>query len=180
MRPSILGALWVLVAYSLFIVAAALVTVLNDRYWGLPLVPVVSGPLHAAPVAAALALAVFGVNVLGTRARALREVERELAEAVRPLMGLGPWPLAVASGVAEEWVFRGLLMPFVGVWAQGLVFGLLHWPGSRRLWPWTLWTIVMGWVLGALTLHFGALWPAMLTHGLINGLSLSRLSKTEP
>jgi membrane protease YdiL (CAAX protease family) len=179
MRASVAGALWVLVAYSLFIVIAALVTVLNDRFWGLPLVPVFGGPIHAAPVAVVLALTVFGLNVLATRAGSLRAVERELAEAVRPLTGLGPWPLAVASGVAEEWVFRGLLMPFAGLWLQGLVFGLLHWPGNRRLWPWTLWTIVMGWALGALTLHFGALWPAMLTHALINGLSLTRLSKTE-
>lgn len=179
MRASRAGALWVLFAYSLFIVAAALVTVLNDRYWDLPLMPVFGGPIRAAPVAAALALVVFGVNVAATRARALREVERELAEAVRPLMGFGPWPPAVASGVAEEWIFRGLLMPFAGLWLQGLVFGLLHWPGNRRLWPWTLWTIVMGWVLGALTLHFGVLWPAMLTHALINGLSLTRLSKTD-
>jgi len=176
-RPSVAGALWVLFAYSLFIVGAGLVSALNTRHWGAPLVPVTGGSPWAGVAAVILAVLVVGVNVLAVRWRPLGVVQAELAAAVRPLLGLGPWPLAVASGVAEEWVFRGILMPFAGPWLQGLIFGLLHWPASRRLWPWTLWAVVMGWLLGALTLQAGALWPAMLAHALINGVSLTRLSK---
>ncbi len=178
--PSVAGALWVLLAYSLFIVGAGLVAALNARYWGAPLVPVAGGTPWAGVAAVALAALVVGTNSLAVRWRPLGEVQAELASAVRPLLGLGPWPLALVSGVAEEWVFRGILMPFVGLWFQGLVFGVLHWPAVRRLWPWTLWAVVMGWLLGALTEYAGALWPAMLTHALINGLSLTRLSKMPP
>ncbi len=180
MTESRTGALWVLFVYSIFIVSAAVVTALNGRYWGAPLIPVLGGPPIAGVVAGALGVGIFLLNVASTRLAVMRSLEGELAELVRPLMGLGPWPLALASGVAEEWIFRGLLMPFVGLWLQGLIFGLLHWPGSRRLWPWTLWTICMGWLLGALTLHFEVLWPAMFTHALINGLSLTRLSRLAP
>jgi len=180
MKPSLRGGLAVLFLYSIFIVAAGVITALNARFWGAPLFPVWGGPAHYGLVAVVLGVGIFGINVAGARLGPLRALELELAEMVQPLMGLGPWPLALASGVAEEWVFRGLLMPFVGLWLQGLIFGLLHWPGRSSLWPWTLWTIGMGWLLGALTLYTGALWPAMLTHALINGLSLSRLSRLAP
>ncbi|PKN44108.1 MAG: hypothetical protein CVU59_12520 [Deltaproteobacteria bacterium HGW-Deltaproteobacteria-17] len=180
MKAPVWGALAVLFTYSIFIVAAGVVTALNQQFWGAPLIPVLGGPAHAGLIAVMLGVGIFGINVVGAMLGPLRDLELELAEMVRPLMGLGPWPLALASGVAEEWVFRGLLMPFVGLWLQGLVFGLLHWPGRSSLWPWTLWTIGMGWLLGALTLHAGALWPAMLTHALINGLSLRRLSRLAP
>jgi membrane protease YdiL (CAAX protease family) len=168
----------------MLMVVAGVISALNERFWGASLIPVLGDPTRggwmiAAGVAIGLGAGLFGLNVLSTRFSLMRALERELAQLVRPLMGFGPWPLALASGVAEEWIFRGLLMPFLGLWLQGLIFGLLHWPGSRRLWPWTLWTVCMGWLLGALTLHFGALWPAMLTHAVINGLSLTRLSKSD-
>jgi membrane protease YdiL (CAAX protease family) len=179
MSPSRAGALWVLFAYSFFIVGAGVVSALNERFWGAALVPVLGGSVQAGLISAVLGVCLFSINVAATRLGPVRALELELAELVRPLLGLGPWPLALASGVAEEWVFRGLLMPFVGLWLQGLIFGILHWPGNRRLWPWTLWTVGMGWLLGALTLHTGALWPAMLTHTLINGLALTRLSRLD-
>src|SRR5262249_3413519 len=34
--------------------------------------------------------------------------------------------LAVASAVGEELLFRGALQPMVGLWAQAVVFALLH------------------------------------------------------
>jgi len=185
MSPDRTGAFWVVFVYSIFIVAAAVVYALNGRFWGAPLVPVLGypsqgGPIAAALIAVGLGAGIFAINAASTRLAPVRALEHDLAELVRPLMGLGPWPLALASGVAEEWIFRGLLLPFAGLWLQGLIFGLLHWPGNRHLWPWTLWTIGMGWLLGALTLHFGVLWPAMLTHAMINGLSLTRLWRLAP
>ena len=43
--------------------------------------------------------------------------------------------LAVASSVGEELLFRGALQPIVGVWAQAIVFALLHiGPGPGKKW----------------------------------------------
>ena len=75
--------------------------------------------------------------------------------------------LASASSVAEEIFFRGTLLPFIGVWGQAFLFGLMH-PATRRGWSYTAYTFVAGLAFGYATLLTGTLWPAILAHFAIN------------
>jgi uncharacterized protein len=75
--------------------------------------------------------------------------------------------LAALSSLAEEIFFRGALMPLIGVWGQGVVFGLLH-PMPRRAWIYMVFTFVAGVCFGYATLWTGSLVPAILAHFVIN------------
>lgn len=57
--------------------------------------------------------------------------------------------IALASGIAEEIAFRGVLQPLIGIVASNLLFALLHVP-SRQLWFYGLWALFAGLFLGNL------------------------------
>ncbi len=85
--------------------------------------------------------------------------------------------LALLSGLGEEILFRGVLQPWLGwVWAS-LLFGLLHAPIRRTLWPWSLFALAMGFLLAGLTEWSGTLWPAIVLHFMINLLNLHDLAR---
>lgn len=85
--------------------------------------------------------------------------------------------LALLSGFGEEILFRGVLQPRVGwLWAS-LMFGALHFPIRSTLIPWSLFALVMGFVLAAFTEVFQNLWPAILLHFMINYLNLHDLAE---
>lgn len=75
--------------------------------------------------------------------------------------------LAALTAVAEELLFRGMLLSLVGVWGQALLFGLAH-PAPRQGWSYTAYTAVAGVLFGYATLLTGHLWAAMLAHFAIN------------
>jgi membrane protease YdiL (CAAX protease family) len=138
-----------------------------------------SGPVaHAYSLALGLALGVF--VVVGTR----RMVERlswaqELARALRPfardLTGSGIVVVAILSSIGEELLFRGLLQPWLGLWLQALLFGLLHqMPGPSR-WAWVGWASVVGLVFGAVFAATGSLLGPIVAHAVINGFNLNYL-----
>ncbi len=88
--------------------------------------------------------------------------------------------LALLSGFGEEVLFRGVLQPRLGLLVATLLFGLLHFPFRRSLWPWTLFALAMGAVLGDLTAWSGTLWPAILLHFLVNYFNLHDLVQRPP
>ena len=76
------------------------------------------------------------------------------------------WPdliwLGLLPGLSEELLFRGVLLPTVGVNILGLIitsllFGVMHFSGTQQ-WPYIAWASVIGIVLGS---------SALLTHGLL-------------
>ena len=85
--------------------------------------------------------------------------------------------MELSSGIAEEAFFRGLIQPVFGMTVTSLVFGLLHFPMSRRLIPWTALAIAMGFVFGITYQETGSLLAVSLSHGLINFMELIRLSR---
>lgn len=101
---------------------------------------------------------------------------RSLAARFREIlgsMGIGSVVLlALASSVAEEALFRGLLQPWLGLWMTSLLFGLAHFPLDRELLPWTLFAFVVGLALGVLFELTGNLAAPVLAHFLINLLGL--------
>ncbi len=84
--------------------------------------------------------------------------------------------LALASGIAEEALFRGALQPQVGLWAASLLFGLAHFAPSRELWPWMLFAVATGVMMGALFEWTGNLIAPMVAHALINAVNLRLLA----
>jgi membrane protease YdiL (CAAX protease family) len=83
--------------------------------------------------------------------------------------------LAIASGVAEEVFFRGVLQPALGWLLASLIFGLVHFAPERTLLPWTGFAIAAGMVLGGLFEWTGNLVAPIVAHVGINAVNLRRL-----
>ncbi len=109
-----------------------------------------------------------------------RFLEGHLAGALEGLHLSQALLLALASGVAEELLFRGVihaaLVGSLGL-PQGLVlgaviFGLAHLGPDRRFLGWTAYAVVMGLCLGGLFHLTGSLQAPIALHVTVNGLSL--------
>lgn len=134
----------------------------------------VEGLAFSLVLGAAFAAAV----VIGTRALVenvgwAKNLHRDLRPMTLRLDGAGIAVIALFSAVAEELVFRGLLMPWMGLLPQALLFGVVHaqLSGPSR-WVWVAWATVVGLALGGIFALSGSLFGAMLAHALINGLNL--------
>ena len=84
--------------------------------------------------------------------------------------------LALLSAFGEEFLFRGAIHPRLGLWGTALLFGAFHFPYRRQLLPWSLFALVLGVGLGAMTDLFGSLWPAILLHFVVNYRNLHDLA----
>jgi sodium transport system permease protein len=105
-------------------------------------------------------------------------VERQIRDVLGGIRAAGGLPLlllvvAVIPGVCEELLCRGLLLsavrrrlgPRIAVWSTAIVFAALH--GSEyRFLP----QLVLGLLLGLLTLRTGSVLPAMVVHAVHNGI----------
>jgi membrane protease YdiL (CAAX protease family) len=141
-----------------------------------PWLPLSGGESHAFSLvlgAAFAALVVVGTRVLVENAAWARNLHRDLRPMTLRLDGAGIVAMATLSAFAEELVFRGLLMPWIGLVPQALVFGVVHaqLSGPSR-WVWVAWATVVGLALGAIFGVSGSLFGPMLAHGMINGLNL--------
>jgi membrane protease YdiL (CAAX protease family) len=87
--------------------------------------------------------------------------------------------LGIASGVAEELFFRGLLAPALGLLLSSVAFGALHQLRGRVGWIWATWAALMGLLFGALFLATGSLYGAILAHASINVVNLRFLRDTD-
>jgi membrane protease YdiL (CAAX protease family) len=97
-----------------------------------------------------------------------------------PLSGTQDYLMAMAAGalaapVCEELLFRGLVMrglapfgPHAAVWVSAALFGIFHMDPVRFV-P----TMALGVVYGYLAAGTGSVRPAMVAHGLNNGLALT-------
>src|SRR5262245_60580653 len=96
-------------------------------------------PLLAGPVAGiGVGRVVVGRVVVRLTRRGVRHFQwvRELHASFRgllgPLTGREIVILALASSIGEELLFRGALLPWLGLWWQAVVFALLHVGPGRR------------------------------------------------
>ncbi|MFM2089784.1 MAG: hypothetical protein RLZZ127_273 [Planctomycetota bacterium] len=136
-------------------------------------------------VSALCATAQHAVLPAGER---MADVEQQVRGALDAIRAVGGLPLllllvAVVPGVCEELACRGLLLhavarslgPRVAVWTSAIVFAALH--GSEyRFLP----QLVLGLVLGMLTLRTGSVLPAMVVHAVHNGLAVAAMTVAEP
>jgi hypothetical protein len=109
----------------------------------------------------------------------LHRLRHEFRDVLGPLSHREIFALAAASSVGEELLFRGAMLDNWGLIASTLVFGLIHVPPRWSLWPWTASALVMGLVLGALTLMTGNLGAAVLAHFVVNYLNLGHIARAQ-
>jgi membrane protease YdiL (CAAX protease family) len=120
-----------------------------------------------------LGLAVVALSRLASRHLAwARQLCSEFRHILGELSGREILILAAASSVGEELLFRGALMPLVGLWLQALIFALLHVGPGRRFLPWTGSALVIGVVFGALVQWTGNLGAPIAAHFVINFMNL--------
>jgi len=131
----------------------------------------------------ALGLGISGLSVwLAGRARWARTLMSEFRSLLGGLTSRDILLIAGLSSIGEELFFRGVLLPglghvlgsqWLGLVASSLVFGLLHVPASRRMIPWTILAVAMGFVLGFLYLFTGDLTVCVVCHLVINHRNLT-------
>lgn len=133
----------------------------------------------------ALGLGLGALVVVITR----RLVERalwaqELASALRPfargLSGIGIVVVALFSSLGEELLFRGLLVPAIGLFLSALLFGGLHQMKGPSRWAWVGWASVVGLLFGVVFVSTGSLLGPIAAHALINGFNLNYLQNHDP
>lgn len=177
---------------AIFYAAMAAFALAINAIRGAPLVPLAVTPrLAPALVAAALvALATILLSAYGSRrwafARALEATFRKTLGALSlkecVLLGL-------ASGTAEEMLFRGAVQPalgrlfgseLLGMLAATAAFGALHTGPERALRVWTVFALALGLFFGYVTLLCQSILPAALCHVAINAVNLYRIAGGPP
>ncbi len=139
--------------------------------WKLATAPLMGG---------ALGLAVVALTRVATkRFQWARELHASFRDLLGPLTAREIVILAIASAIGEELLFRGALLPWLGIWWQGLVFALLHVGPGRRFLPWTASALVLGIAFGGLAVWTGNLGGPIAAHFTINFLNL-RFIVAEP
>jgi hypothetical protein len=101
-----------------------------------------------------------------------RDLHTSFRDLLGPLTGREIVILALASSIGEELLFRGALLPWLGVWLQALVFALLHVGPGRRFLPWTASAFALGLAFGGLAAWTGNLGGPIAAHFAINFLNL--------
>ena len=124
-------------------------------------------------IGAALGLGVVGLTRIATRHfQWARDLHSSFHDLLGPLTGREILILALASSIGEEVLFRGALLPWMGVWLQGVVFALLHVGPGKRFLPWTVSAFVLGVAFGWLAVWTGNLGGPIAAHFAINFLNL--------
>lgn len=108
-----------------------------------------------------------------------RALSDALARLVGPVDARKAAIMAGASGLSEELLFRGALMPFMGLVLSSVVFGLLHVGPDRRYLPWTLMAVVMGLLFGGLMKLTGDVVAPIVAHTTINYFGLLQLGRRD-
>jgi membrane protease YdiL (CAAX protease family) len=135
-------------------------------------------------------LPMLGLFVLGQTwpVGPFRAINKFFEEEAKPILSVCQWPdlalIAVAAGVGEEMLFRGVFQGALSRWlgvrwgwgAASVLFGLLHpiTPGYIVL------ATLLGGYLGALWIYSGNLLSVMVAHALYDFLALLYLLRKGP
>jgi len=85
--------------------------------------------------------------------------------------------IALLSGCAEEYLFRGALQQKFGIWVATAVFAVIHWPLNPNFLPWPFVAGVIGLGLGGLAAAAGSLVAPAAAHVVINLINLARVTR---
>ncbi|MCD6499839.1 MAG: CPBP family intramembrane metalloprotease [Deltaproteobacteria bacterium] len=147
--------------------------------WGLWLPDRAASPCAGLGGAVCAGLSLFGgllfggaivwLTRLGTKYwSALRAMRDAFGDVLSGLSRSDVFLVAISSAVAEELLFRGALLPILGIWWSTTVFALLHVPMGRGLAFWPLFAFIVGLGLASITLGTGTVLGAMVAHFVTN------------
>ncbi|MEL6815402.1 MAG: CPBP family intramembrane glutamic endopeptidase [Cyanobacteria bacterium J06598_3] len=107
-----------------------------------------------------------------------------LAFVLAPLVPSDAIWIGLLPGMSEELLFRGVMLPAIGLNATGLVvsslcFGVLH-MSSKQQWPYAIWASLIGFVLGSSALVTGNLLVPIIAHVTTNFISSLFWQLTQP
>jgi membrane protease YdiL (CAAX protease family) len=109
---------------------------------------------------------------------------QSLIRALRPAVhGAGGGTLvllAAASALGEELLFRGLLVPIVGVVVSSVLFGCLHHIRGEARWWWMGWAGLMGLLFALVFVVTGNLAGPVFAHLAINAVNLRYVRDHDP
>ncbi len=141
--------------------------------------------LALGPVVSISASAAGGVALAFLLTVATRLSVGHFAWARRLCSDLGPFArsltpgqvllVAGLSGLGEEILFRGVLLPLLGLVASSLVFGLAHQMRGPSRWVWVSWAALAGVAFGLLFRLTGSLVGPLVAHALANAANLAFL-----
>lgn len=140
----------------------------------------------AAPPVQALWGAAFGLALVGASRWAsarlvwAQRLDAELKALLGPLSSGDMALLAGTSALAEEMLFRGAMLPDLGLVASSLAFGAAHLPPRRDLWQWSVSTAVVGLGLGLLYQGTGSILGPVVAHFTVNWFNLRTLGAPGP
>jgi len=126
----------------------------------------------------AAGLAVVGICMLFSRWFAwTRRMEAEFGWILGAQQGWEIVWIALLSGCAEEYLFRGALQQKFGIWVATVVFAVIHWPLNPNFLPWPFVAGVIGLGLGGLALWTQSLVAPAAAHVVINLINLARVTR---
>lgn len=85
--------------------------------------------------------------------------------------------LAFLSSLGEELIFRGILLPYIGIMGSSALFGLVHVVPRKRLWLWSVYATVAGLVFGVMAKETGGIIAPLVAHFVVNLTGLLALNK---
>lgn len=138
-------------------------------------------PLRGTPEAIVLGLGIaLGITGASSLLYRLWSAYRKSADfylqlVLKPLILPDIIWLGLLPGMSEELLFRGVMLPAIGLNATGLVatsllFGILHLSGPQQ-WPYVVWASIIGLLLGFSALATGNLLVPIVAHVFTNLLS---------
>jgi len=158
----------------------ALVLLLIARFWLLfdsvsLLSTQLDGPvlLEGVALGMGITLASAGVYRLWPQYRQSADIYLELV--LQPLLWMDLLWMGLLPGLSEEFLFRGVMLPAIGLnWTgvtfSSLCFGVLHLSGLQQ-WPYVVWATVVGFAFGGSALMTGNLLVPVVAHITTNLLS---------
>ncbi len=114
------------------------------------------------------------------RAAWARALHSALRPAVHGASEGALFALAIASATGVELLFRGLLVPTIGVVSSSVVFGMLHQIRGRGRWAWVAWATLMGLTFALIFAATGSLAGPLVAHAAINYANLHFLRDNDP
>ena len=126
----------------------------------------------------AAGLLIVGITMLCSRKFAwTRRLEAEFGWILGAQKGWEILWIALLSGCAEEYLFRGALQQKFGIWVATVVFAVIHWPLNPNFLPWPFVAGVIGLGLGGLAHYTESLVAPAAAHVLVNYINLRRITR---
>lgn len=115
---------------------------------------------------------VFISWILTRKSKLFKDLVKMFQTLLGPLTLAEIFFIAAFSSLAEEFFFRGMMQAKLGIVFSSLLFGVLHTGPGKKYVPWTIFAVVMGFVLGGLYEWRQNLMLPVVIHFVVNFVNL--------